>query len=144
MTFVRSCIIWSLQLLFSLIFFRPTHVFNVKGASRALRDRTLKGPLSHPTEQNGERFLPWCYGYATAIRRAQGADLFHGAIYFEQKKFPAARGYAYVACSRFKSRQGVCLYGKLRRSDFLPMGATKDAEQLERGYQSDSLGVLTI
>ena len=94
--------------------------------------------LVHPTEEKGEKFLPCCYGYATTIRRAQGADLFHGAIYFEQKKFPAARGYAYVACSRFKSQNGGYLYGKLRRSDFLPVGASKDSEQVERGYQSES------
>ena len=94
--------------------------------------------LVHPTEEKGEKFLPCCYGYATTIRRAQGADLFHGAIYFEQKKFPAARGYAYVACSRFKSRHGVYLYGKLRRSDFLPVGPTKETDQIERGYESDS------
>ena len=36
--------------------------------------------LIHPMEENGERFLPVCYGYATTIRRAQGADLLHGCI----------------------------------------------------------------
>ena len=32
------------------------------------------------------------------------------------------RGYGYVGVSRFKRRTGVYLYGKLRRTDFLPVG----------------------
>ena len=87
-------------------------------------------------EEIGERFLPCCYGYATTIRRAQGADLYHGCLYMDQKKRPAARGYGYVACSRFKFRNGCYLYGKLRRSDFLPVGEPKEDEVLERGYHS--------
>ena len=31
--------------------------------------------LIHPMEEAGARFLPCCYGYATTIRRAQGASL---------------------------------------------------------------------
>ena len=54
------------------------------------------------------------------------------------KKRVAARGYAYVACSRFKFRRGCYLYGKLRRSDFLPVGEQKMDEILERGYHSVS------
>ena len=54
------------------------------------------------------------------------------------KKKAAARGYGYVAVSRFKSRAGCYLYGKLRRSDFLPVGKEKDDEALERGYDSVS------
>ena len=60
----------------------------------------------------------------------------HGCLYFENKWRPAARGYAYVGCSRFKSRKGCNLYGKLRRSDFLPVGEEKEDEVLERGYES--------
>ena len=96
--------------------------------------------LVHPMQENGERFLPCCYGYATTIRRAQGADLYHGCIYFDQKKRVAARGYGYVACSRFKTRNGCYLYGKLRRSDFLPVGEELEDEVLERGYSSVSSG----
>lgn len=92
--------------------------------------------LLHPMEEHGERFLPCCYGYATTIRRAQGADLYHGCIYMDQKKRVAARGYGYVACSRFKFRSGCYLYGKLRRSDFLPVGSEREDEVLERGYYS--------
>ena len=82
-------------------------------------------------------FLPCCYGYATTIRRAQGADLDLGCIYFDQP-MPAARGYGYVAVSRFKTRAGCFLYGKLRRTDFLPVGPEQEDEVLERGYESVS------
>ena len=60
----------------------------------------------------------------------------HGCLYFENKRRPAARGYACAGCSRFKSRQGCYLYGKLRRSDFLPVGEQKEGEIVERGYES--------
>ena len=43
-------------------------------------------------------------------------------IYFEQKKYPAGRGYAYVAINGFRTRAGCRLNGNLRRSDFLPVG----------------------
>ena len=76
-------------------------------------------------------------GCATTIRRAQGADLFHGCTFLDQKK-PAGRGYGYVAVSRFKSRGGCHVYGKLRRTDFLPVGPEQEDEVLERGYESVS------
>ena len=93
--------------------------------------------LVHPMTEGGERFLPCCYGYATTIRRAQGADLYHGCVYFDQQHHVAARGYAYVATSRFKTRSGCYLYGKLRMTDFLPAGDGREDEVLERGYSSD-------
>ena len=37
-------------------------------------------------------------------------------------------------------RSGCYLYGKLRRSDFLPVGEDQDDEVLERGYSSVSSG----
>jgi hypothetical protein len=94
--------------------------------------------LVHPMLEKDQIFLPCCYGYATTIRRAQGASLFHGCVYFDQKKFAAGRGYAYVAISRFRTRLGVYLYGKVRRSDFLPVGNSKSEEQDTRGYLSES------
>ena len=51
-------------------------------------------------------------------------------------RFPCTRGYGYVACSRFKTRDGCYLYGKLRRTDFLPVGVEQEDEVLERGYES--------
>ena len=94
--------------------------------------------LVHPMREHGETFLPCCYGYATTIRRAQGADLHHGCIYMDQLKRVAARGYAYVACSRFKSKAGCHLYGHLRVSDFLPVGLPREGEITERGVESQS------
>jgi hypothetical protein len=92
--------------------------------------------LVHPLEEQQTKFLPCCYGYATTIRRAQGADLHHGCVYMDQKYRLAARGYAYVACSRFKTRAGCYLYKKLRQSDFLPVGEEREDEVLERGLES--------
>ena len=92
--------------------------------------------LIHPMEEKGMTFLPCCYGYATTIRRAQGASLDIGCLYFDQKKHFAGRGYAYVGVSRFRTREGCHLYGVLRQSDFLPVGADKEEEHWERGYDS--------
>ena len=94
--------------------------------------------LVHPIEENGQRFMPLTYGYATTVRRAQGASLDCGCIYFDQKKRAAGRGYGYVAVSRFKTRDGCFLYGKLRQTDFLPVGEGMDSEVLERGVLSDT------
>ena len=55
--------------------------------------------LVHPVEEKGQRFLPLTYGYATTVRRAQGASLDMGCIYFDQKRRAAGRGYGYVAVS---------------------------------------------
>ena len=61
-----------------------------------------------------------------------------GCIYMDQRKRAAGRGYAYVAVSRFQSRAGCHWFGKLRRSDFLPVGEEKEDEVLERGFESES------
>ena len=94
--------------------------------------------LVHPMEEKGQRFLPLTYGYATTVRRAQCASLDMGCIYFDQKKRAAGRGYGYVAVSRFKSREGCFLFGKLRQTDFLPVGEGKESEILDRGVLSES------
>ena len=86
--------------------------------------------LIHAMREDGAVFLPCCYGYATTIRRAQGTSLQMGALYFNQRKFPAGRGYGYVGISRFRSRLGCYLYGKLRRTDFLPVGEDQEYEAL--------------
>ena len=93
--------------------------------------------LVHPMEEEGQIFLPCSYGYGSTIRRSQGADLDLGCIYFDQK-MPAGRGYGYVAVSRFKSRAGCFLYGKMRRTDFLPVGEVQTDEVLERDIESQS------
>jgi hypothetical protein len=94
--------------------------------------------LVHPLEEGGDSFLPCCYGYATTIRRAQGASLDMGCIYFDQHRHHAGRGYAYVAVSRFRSKAGCFLYGKLRHTDFLPVGFDKEEEVWERGVHSET------
>ena len=43
-----------------------------------------------------------------------------------------------MACSRFKSRAGCCVFGNLRRSDFLPVCEESQDEVLYRGYESVS------
>lgn len=94
--------------------------------------------LVHPMTEEGAVFLPCCYGYSTTVRRAQGLSLKLGCIYMDQKKRAAGRGYAYVAVSRFQTRCGCHLYGKVRRSDFLPVGEEKEDEVLTRGIESES------
>ena len=91
-----------------------------------------------PMEEDGQVFLPCCYGYATTIRRVQGASLSYGCLYFDQKYHHAGRGYGYVGASRFRERAGLYLYGKIRRTDFLPVGDEQEDEVLERGYLSVS------
>ena len=61
-----------------------------------------------------------------------------GCIYSNHQRHPAGRGYGYVAVSRFRSRGGCFLYGKLRRTDFLLAGEGQPEEVTERGYQSVS------
>ena len=94
--------------------------------------------LVSPVVEDGNVFLPCCYGWATTIRRAQGASLTHGCVYFDQRRHAAARGYGYVAVSRFRTRAGVHLYGKLRRTDFLPVKEPSEEEVLYRTELSAS------
>ena len=89
-------------------------------------------------EEDGRRFLPCCYGYATTIRRAQGASLDMGCLWFDQHYRHAGRGYGYVGVSRFNSQAGCYFVGKLRRTDFLPVGAEKEEGVTKRGLQSES------
>ena len=41
-----------------------------------------------------------------------------------------------MAISRFSSRLGCHLYGRIRRTDFLPVGEEREGEATERGYES--------
>ena len=52
---------------------------------------------------------------------------------------PPDRGYGYVAASRFRSKAGVYLFGKVRRTDWLPVRDTEQAmerDQLDRSEES--------
>ena len=93
--------------------------------------------LVHPIRVGKRLFLPCCYGYATTIRRAQGSSLHLGALWFDHC-FPPERGYGYVGASRFRSRNGLFLYGRIRQSDWIPVGPKKDEWVLRRGMASMS------
>ena len=95
--------------------------------------------LVHPIWHEKQRILPCTYGYATTIRRAQGATYHHGCLYFDHTH-PPDHGYGYVGASRFKSKGGLYLYGQIRRTDFIPVhaGRDRDAYQYFRGEESES------
>jgi len=76
--------------------------------------------LVHPIWQKGRQFMPVTYGYATTIRRAQGATLELIGIRFDRKL--ADNGYAYVAVSRARRRVDVYHIGSIRRTDWRPVG----------------------
>ena len=99
--------------------------------------------LVHPIYENRQCFLPCTYGYATTIRRAQGATYDHGCIWFDHRH-PPERGYGYVAASRFKSKSGIYLFGKVRRTAWRPVrhGCDHDdqdyrGEESQTDYSSD-------
>ena len=91
----------------------------------------------HPITDGGDVFLPCTYGYATTIRRAQGSSLDMGCVFFDHC-YPPERGYAYVAVSRFREARFVYHFGKIRRSDWLPVGSGEDA--LEQTMRSNASG----
>jgi hypothetical protein len=71
------------------------------------------------------------------MRRAQGATLDAAALCFDRKK--PDRGYAYVAASRVRFLSCLFHIGKLRCSDWLPVGGDpRGNEQVELGDESDS------
>ena len=63
---------------------------------------------------------------------AQGATLDLVGLYFDRKR--ADRGYGYVGASRAKRRADVFLLGRVRRTDWLPVGV--DARGGEQEYPS--------
>ena len=104
----------------------------------------------HPICVGGKCFLPCTYGYATTIRRSQGSSLHLGALYFDHC-YPPDRGYGYVGASRFRTLGGLYLYGKIRRTDWVPVGLKRPDWEMRRssasissdsghdsGYDSDS------
>ena len=92
--------------------------------------------LVHPVHYD-TLFMPTTYGYAITMRRAQGSTLQTGALWFNHS-YPADRGYAYVGASRFKKAKDLYLMGKVRRSDWLPVGSERDGQQLRRETDSES------
>ena len=83
--------------------------------------------LVHPITSQGRKFLPVAYGWATTIRRAQGATLDKIGLWFDRRL--SDRGYAYVGVSRAKHRNDVFLIGRIRRSDWRAVGGEGSDEQ---------------
>ena len=93
--------------------------------------------LVYPITYNKATFVPFCYGYAMTIRRAQGSTLALVGLWFNHK-YPADRGYGYVGGSRVRFAEDLALVGKLRCTDWLPVGEEQEAERTQRGSSSES------
>ena len=93
--------------------------------------------LVHPVRMDGRTFVPFCYGYAMTIRRSQGSTLASVGLWFDHC-FPADRGYAYVGASRVRNATDLWLMGKVKRTDWLPVGAEKETEQTFREDDSQT------
>ena len=94
--------------------------------------------LVHPIWDKKQCFLPCTYGYATTVRRAQGATYEHGCLFFDHVH-PAMPGYGYAGVSRFRRKSGIYLFGKIRRTDWIPVrhDGLDDDVQYYRGEFSD-------
>ena len=71
------------------------------------------------------------------MRRAQGATLDGVGLRFD-RRLPD-RGYAYVGVSRAKVRSSVFHVGKIRQTDWLPVGDAKDDEHTLLSFLSESI-----
>ena len=91
--------------------------------------------IVHPIQQGDQRFLPCVYGYAMTTRKAQGSSLDFVVLYFDLFK-AAPRGFGYVGASRARSSDGLFYFGKIRRTDWLPVGGDAMDEQVTRGHDS--------
>ena len=84
----------------------------------------------HPIRVGLDVFLPVSYAYATTMRRAQGSTLVLAALWFD--RLVPDRGYAYVGASRARRQADLHHVGKVRRTDWLPVGVDPlGHEQLE-------------
>ena len=91
--------------------------------------------IVHPIQQGDQRFLPCVYGYAMTTRKAQGSSMDFVVLYFDLFK-AAPRGFGYVGASRARSSDGLFYFGKIRRTDWLPVGGDAMDEQVTRGHDS--------
>ena len=101
-----------------------------------LETRQHTSVLVYPITLRGRKFLPVSYGYATTMRRAQGGTMDNIGLYFD-RPLPD-RGYAYVGTSRAKARSNVFHLGKIRRTDWLPVGQPRAEEQTKLSVCSES------
>ena len=84
--------------------------------------------LVYPITVKGRKYLPVAYGYATTMRRAQGATMEAIGLLFDRRV--PDRGYAYVGTSRAKSSCMVFHLGGLRQTDWLPVGGNPNEEHI--------------
>ena len=87
--------------------------------------------LVYPVKTKQGVHLPCSYGYATTMRKAQGSSLSLCALFFDHV-YPPERGYGYVGASRFRSADGLYHFGRLRRSDWRPVGGDDAIEASAR------------
>jgi hypothetical protein len=83
--------------------------------------------LVHPVHDKDELYMPCVYGYSMTIRRAQGATLDCAILHFDRKR--PDRGYAYVGASRVREAGKLVHMGKLRRTDWLPVGKDPNGDE---------------
>ena len=76
------------------------------------------------------------YCYATTIRRAQCATYRHGHIWFDHSHHPE-HGYGYVAASRSTNKAVIYMFGKVRRTDWLPVRETRTAMEQDQVDRSE-------
>ena len=94
--------------------------------------------LVHPiSDDTGKHFLPCIYGYGMSARKAQGSTLAYAVLYFDLWK-PACRGHAYVGSSRVPGHDRLYYFGRIRQSDWLPVGGPgAPIEHDQRGILSE-------
>ena len=80
--------------------------------------------LAHSVTLKGKTFMPAAYSYAMTVRRAQGMTLDMVGLRFDVRN--PNGGYAYVGASRVRRRCDLYHVGKLRRSDWVPVGGDAD------------------
>ena len=93
--------------------------------------------LVHPITMDNCMFVPFTYGYAMTIRRSQGSTLDLVGLWFDHT-YPADRGYAYVGSSRVRRAIDLYLMGKIKRTDWLPVGGDEAQEQTRRDLDSQT------
>ena len=111
----------------------PSYCLRVDGGAQGVR------PLWNPQQADPMRFIPRarrCPATDPMPGPPVGATLDAGVLYFDHC-YPPERGYGYVGCSRFKTKGGAWYYGRMRRSDWIPILRHPD-EQLKRSVESMS------
>ena len=114
---------------------RHTSIFTARLTTGTM---VLVHPVSAGRAETMHEYLPCTYGYATTMRRAQGASHDYVCLYFDAP-FEPDRGYGYVGASRCKNAAGLYYFKRLRRTDWLPIGGKGDPdEEPKRGDASDA------